>query len=259
MTTEERAAALKFYDILQEKVKTYVEGSPKDLFFYHDKNSGSWEDFRRKAVCAFAVMLRKDYTTSQMIAQFLPPRTPRKSIEKHRPNGTLITTLPWDAVTFMYCYVTKEQSHMSVDVCVVSAYEKEYDPYWSTLKTEFDRIIYARQDEDGQFVFKKDGKDLVDCYEQKALEIAEICIKRIASAVTIYQELKRYAKNQQKLLERKKEIDDKYKAEMADLTRTYNVYIDKMRRLVDIQDAGVDFTSEIKDGSVNDRHEEPAT
>ena len=59
--------------------------------------------------------------------------------------------------------------------------------------------------------------------------------------------------------ERKKEIDDKYKAEMADLTRTYNVYIDKMRRLVDIQDAGVDFTSEIKDGSVNDRHEEPAT
>ena len=60
-------------------------------------------------------------------------------------------------------------------------------------------------------------------------------------------------------LYKKKEIDDKYKAEMADLTRTYNVYIDKMRRLVDIQDAGVDFTSEIKDGSVNDRHEEPAT
>ena len=256
MTSEERAATLKFYDILHEKVKTYVEGSPKDLFFYHDKNSGSWEDFRRKAVCAFAVMLRKDYTTSQMIKQFLPPR---KSIEKHRPNSTLITTLPWDAVTFMYCYVMKEQSHMSVDVCVVTAYEKEYDPYWSTLKTEFDRIIYVRQDEDAQFVFKKDGKDLVDCYEQKALEIAEICIKRIAAAVTLYQELKRYAKNQQKLLERKKEIDDKYKAEMADLTRTYNVYIDKMRRLVDIQDAGVDFTSEIKDGSVNDRHEEPAT
>ena len=92
MTSEESAAALKFYDILQEKVKTYVEGSPKDLFFYHDKNSGSWEDFRRKAVCAFAVMLRKDYTTSQMITQFLPPRTPRKSIESHRPNGTPITT-----------------------------------------------------------------------------------------------------------------------------------------------------------------------
>ena len=256
MTSEERAATLKFYDILQEKVKTYVESSPKDLFFYHDKYSGSWEDFRRKAVCAFAVMLRKDYTTSQMIKQFLPPR---KSIGKQRPNGTHITTLPWDAVTFMYCYVMKEQSHMSVDVCVVTAYEKEYDPYWSTLKTEFDRIIYARQDEDAQFVFKKDGKDLVDCYEQKALEIAEICIKRIASAVTLYQELKRYAKNQQKLLERKKEIDDKYKAEMADLTHTYDVYIDKMHRLVDIQDAGVDFTSEIKDGTVNDRHEEPAT
>ena len=256
MTSEERAATLKFYDILQEKVKTYVEGSPKDLFFFHDKHSGTWEDFRRKAVCAFAVMLRKDYTTSQMIKQFLPPR---KSIEKHRPNGTLNTTLPWDAVTFMYCYVMKEQSHMSVDVCVVTAYEKEYDPYWSTLKTEFDRIIYARQDEDAQFVFKKDGKELVDCYEQKALEIAEICIKRIASAVTIYQELQRYAKNQQKLLARKKEIEDKYKAEMADLTRTYGVYVDKMRRLVDIQDAGMDFTSEIKDGSVNDRHEEPAT
>ena len=256
MISEERAAALKFYDILQEKVKTYVEGSPKDLFFFHDKHSGTWEDFRRKAVCAFAVMLRKDYMTSQMIKQFLPPR---KSIEKHRPNGALITTLPWDAVTFMYCYVLKEQSHMSVDVCVVTAYEKEYDPYWSTLKTEFDRIIYARQDEDAKFVFKKDGKDLVDCYERKAIEIAEICIKRIASAVTLYQELKRYAKNQQKLLERKKEIEDKYKAEMADLTRTYDVYIDKMRRLVDIQDVGVDFTSEIKDGSVNDRHEEPAT
>lgn len=259
MTSEERAATLKFYDILQEKVKTYVEGSPKDLFFYHDKNSGSWEDFRRKAVCAFAVMLRKDYTTSQMIAQFLPPRTPRKSVERHRPDGTPVKTLPWDAVTFMYCYVMKEQSHMSVDVCVVTAYEKEYDPYWSTLKTAFDRIIYARQDEDAQFVFKKDGKDLVDCYEQKALEIAEICIKRIASTVILYQELKRYAKNQRKLLERKKEIDDKYKAEMADLTRTYNVYIEKMHRLADIQDAGADFTTEIKDGSVNDRHEEPAT
>ena len=256
MTSEERAATLKFYDILQEKVKTYVEGSPKDLFFYHDKNSGSWEDFRRKAVCAFAVMLRKDYTTSQMIKPFLQPR---KSIERHRPNGTPIITLPWDAVTFMYCYVMKEQSQMSVDVCVVTAYEKEYDPYWSTLKTEFDRIIYARQDEDAKFVFKKDGKDLVYCYEQKALEIAEICIKRIASAVTLYQELKRYAKNQQKLLARKKEIEDKYKAEMADLTRTYGVYVDKMRHLVDIQDAGVDFTSEIKNGSVNDRHEEPAT
>lgn len=256
MTSEEIAATLKFYDILQEKVKTYVESSPKDLFFYHDKNSGSWEDFRRKAVCAFAVMLRKDYTTSQMIKQFSQPR---KSIERQRPNGTPITTLPWDAVSFMYCYVMKEQSYMSVDVCVVTAYEKEYDPYWSMLKTEFDRIIYARQDEDAQFVFKKDGKDLVDCYEQKALEIAEICIKRIASAVTLYQELKRYAKNQQKLLERKKEIDDKYKAEMADLTHTYDVCIDKMHRLVDIQDAGVDFTSEIKDGSVNDRHEELAT
>ena len=259
MTSEERDATLKFYDILHEKVKTYVEGSPKDLFFYHDKNSGSWEDFRRKAVCAFAVMLRKDYTTSQMIAQFLPPRTPRKSVERHRPDGTPVKTLPWDAVTFMYCYVMKEQSHMSVDVCVVSAYEKEYDPYWSTLKTEFDRIIYARQDEDAQFVFKNDGKDLVDSYEQKALEIAEICIKRIASTVILYQELKRYAKNQRKLLERKKEIDDKYKAEMADLTRTYNVYIEKMHRLADIQDAGADFTTEIKDGSVNDRHEEPAT
>ena len=191
-----------------------------------------------------------------MIKQFLPPRA---SIEKYRNNGKLNTNLPWDAVTFMYCYVMKEQSHMSVDVCVVTAYEKEYDPYWSTLKTEFDRIIYARQDEDAQFVFKKDGKDLVDCYERKAMEIAEICIKRIASAVTLYQELKRYAKNQQKLLARKKEINDKYKAEMADLTRTYGVYVDKMRRLVDIQDAGVDFTSEIKDGSVNDRHEEPAT
>lgn len=42
MRPEERAATLKFYDILQERVKTYVEGAPQDLFYYHDKNSGSW-------------------------------------------------------------------------------------------------------------------------------------------------------------------------------------------------------------------------
>ena len=249
MRPEERAATLKFYDILQEKVKTYVEGSPKDLFYYHDKNSGSWEDLRRKAVCAFGVMIRKDYTTTQMVRQFLPAR---KSIERYRPDGTPFTVLPWEASTFMHCYVMKDQSQLSVYIRIVKADEKDYNPYWSTEKSEFDRIIYARQDNESCFEFRAAGKDLVDCYEQKALEIAEIFRKRLASAVILYQELKRYAKNQQKLLERKKEIEDKYKAEMADLRHTYGVYIDKMRRMVETQNAGLDFLMEIEDGSVSD-------
>lgn len=250
MKPEERAATLKFYDILQEKVKTYVEGSPEDLFYYHDKNSGSWEDLRRKAVCAFGVMLRKDYTTSQMLKRFQMP--PRKSIQRYRPDGTPFTALPWEATTFMHCYVIKEQSQMYVCVRIVKATEKDFNPYWSTEKTEFDRIIDIRTDENAIFDFRMYGKDLVDCYEQKALEIAEIFRKRLASAVILYQELKRYAQNQQKLLERKKEIEDKYKAEMADLRHTYGVYVDKMRRLVETQNAGMDFTTEAEDGTVSD-------
>lgn len=249
MRPEEREATLKFYDILQEKVKTYVEGAPQDLFYYHDKNSGSWEDLRRKAVCAFAVMLRKDYTTSQMLKGFVPPK---KNILRYRPDGTPFSELPWDSITFMHCYVMKVQSQMSVYVHIIKADEKDYNPYWSSAKTEFDRMIYAKQDGDARFEFTVEGKVLVDCYEQKALEIAEIFRKRLASAVILYQEMKRYAKNQEKLLERKKEIEDKYKAEMADLKHTYGVYVDKMRRLVETQNAGMDFTTEIEDGTVSD-------
>lgn len=248
MKPEERAATLKFYDILQEKVKTYVEGSPKDLFYYHDKNSGSWEDLRRKAVCAFGVMMRKDYTTSQMLKQYQPPS---KSMLRYRPDGTPFTTLPWEATTFMHCYVIEEQSQLYVYVRIVKADEKDYN-YWSSEKTEYDRVMYIRTDETAVFDFRMDGKDLVDCYEQKALEIAEIFRKRLASAVILFQELKRYAQNQQKLLERKKEVEDKYKAEMADLRHTYGVYVDKMRRLVETQNAGMDFTTEIEDGTISD-------
>lgn len=250
MKPEERAATLKFYDILQEKVKTYVEGSPKDLFYYHDKNSGSWEDLRRKAVCAFGVMMRKDYTTSQMLKVYQMPN--KISIQRLRPDGTPFTTLPWEATTFMHCYVIKEQSQMYVYVRIVKADEKDYNPYWSSEKTEYDRVMYIRTDETAVFDFRMDGKDLVDCYEQKALEIAEIFRKRLASAVILFQELKRYAQNQQKLLERKKEVEDKYKAEMADLRHTYGVYVDKMRRLVETQNAGMDFTTEIENGTVSD-------
>ena len=250
MKPEERAATLKFYDILQEKVKTYVEGSPKDLFYYHDKNSGSWEDLRRKAVCAFGVMMRKDYTTSQMLKVYQMPN--KISIQRLRPDGTPFTTFPWEATTFMHCYVIKEQSQLYVYVRIVKADEKDYNPYWSSEKTEYDRVMYIRTDETAVFDFRMDGKDLVDCYEQKALEIAEIFRKRLASAVILFQELKRYAKNQQKLLERKKEVEDKYKAEMADLRHTYGVYVDKMRRLVETQNAGMDFTTEIEDGTVSD-------
>lgn len=202
MKPEERTATLKFYDILQEKVKTYVEGSPKDLFYYHDKNSGSWEDLRRKAVCAFGVMMRKDYTTSQMLKVYQMPN--KISIQRLRPDGTPFTTLPWEATTFMHCYVIKEQSQMYVYVRIVKADEKDYNPYWSSEKTEYDRVMYIRTDETAVFDFRMDGKDLVDCYEQKALEITEIFRKRLASAVILFQELKRYAQNQQKLLERKK-------------------------------------------------------
>jgi hypothetical protein len=249
MRPEERAATLKFYDILQERVKTYVEGAPQDLFYYHDKNSGSWEDLRRKAVCAFGVMIRKDYTTTQMLKQYTPPR---KSVERYRPDGIPFTTLPWEATTFMHCYVIKDQSQLSVVLRIVSVGEKDYNPYWSTEKTEFDRVIYTKMGNEDIFDFRMEGKDLVDCFEQKALEIAEIFRKRLAAAIILYQELKRYAKNQQKLLERKKEIEDKYKAEMVDLKHTYGVYIDKMRRMVETQNAGLNFLMEIEDGSVSD-------
>lgn len=245
MKPEERATTLKFYDILQEKVKTYVEGSPEDLFYYQDKNTEPWDGL----ICGFGVLLRKGYTTSQMLKEPVP--LCNYSNIKH-PEGTPFIYLPFEAITFMHCYVIKDQSQMHVYVRISKADEMEYNASRYTNQTEFDRIIYMRDGYGDIFDFRMDGKELVDCYEQKALEIAEIFRKRLASAVILYQELKRYAKIQQRLLERKKEIEDKYKTEMIDLNHTYGVYIDKMRRLVETQNAGMDFTTEAEDGTVSD-------
>lgn len=86
-------------------------------------------------------MIRKDYTTTQMLKQYTPPN---KSIVRYRPDGIPFTTLPWEATTFMRCYVIKEQSRMYVYVRIVKADEKDFNPYWSTEKTEFDRVIYTK-------------------------------------------------------------------------------------------------------------------